>query len=294
MTKTKSPANPALESLEQIRVAGHRQIRELRLRSFEEASKFVEEHGIVTLSPVSELPSLLGAVLGSAERPKGKGFEALHQPEVWKAWEWFARLDDRKAAVACKLLRGQSTLVHKRLWPQVHRIVLDRLSALGAGKAFSKTAREVVDWLANHGAERSDRVREAMGLRSKEQGREFRKAKDELAAHGLLLLSEDPSPEAHTHAPVLTLWTAWAPKEVARRAERLSAVDARSDVLCAALDAAVLAAERAAQRWFPWDRLDLAEAMEHLLSQNRLRWIRDGKASFLASGEASRTFPKLG
>lgn|GEM_PF-5463232 len=294
MPKTKTPSNPALESLQQIRVAGHRHMRELRLRSFEEAAKFVEEHGIVTLSPVSELPSLLGAVLGTDEKPKGKGFQALHNPEVWKAWEWFTKLDDRKSAVGCKVLRGQSTLVHKRLWPYLHRLALERLEALGAGKLFTKTSREVVDWLANHGPERSDRVREAMGLSSREQGKAFKKAKDELATYGLLLLSEDTATEPHTHAPILTLWTAWAPKDVARRAERLSVVEARAEVLCAALDAAVLAAEKAAQHWFRWDRIELAQAVEHLLSQNRLRWIRDGKASFLASGEASRTFPKLG
>lgn len=294
MPKTKTTTSPAREGLEQIRIASHRHMRELRLRSLEEAARFVEELGIVVLNPGSELPSLLGAVLGSGERPKGKGFQALNNPEAWKAWEWFAQLDDRKSAVGCKIFRGQSTLVHKRLWPAVHRLALDRLEALRDGRVFSKTSRAVVDWLANHGPERSDRVREAMGLASRAQGKELKKAKDELASHGLLLLSEDTSPEHHTHAPILTLWTAWAPKEVAKKAERMSAVEARAEVLCAAMDAAVLASERAMQHWFRWDRLELAEAIEHLVAANRVRWNRDGKASFLASGEASRTFPKLG
>lgn len=294
MPKTQTRANPVIESLQQIRVASHRHMRELRLRSFEEAAKFIEEHGLVTLSPVSELPSLIGAVMGSDEKPKGKGFQSLHNPEVWKAWEWFAKLDDRKTTIGCKLLHGQSTLVHKRLWPHLHRLALDRLEALGAGRIFSKLSRDLVDWLANHGPERSDRICHGMGLTSREQRREFKKAKDELAAHGLLLLSEDASPEFHTHAPILTLWTAWAPKDVVRRCERLSVVEARAEILCAAIDAAVLAAEKAVQHWFRWDRIELAQAVEHLLSQNRLRWVRDGKASFLASGEACRTFPKLG
>lgn len=83
----------------------------------QEALGFVERHGVVLAAARGPVPTLAYAVAGESIRgswwghPAGKAIFAV-----------MSALDDSPDVVACRLVNGKVTWVHRRLWPALARV----------------------------------------------------------------------------------------------------------------------------------------------------------------------------
>jgi hypothetical protein len=82
----------------------------------DEAIAFVERHGIVLASAKGPVPNLAATLAGGPI----KGSWWAH-PMSHKIFSIFAVIADRPDILACRLVEGKVTYVHRRLWPALIR-----------------------------------------------------------------------------------------------------------------------------------------------------------------------------
>ena len=168
------------------------------MKTGDEALAWIRKHRIaMQAAKVGELPSLAHEVVQGPLKgswwghPKGKLIFALA-----------THLDESGEVLALKLIEGKVTYVHRALWPQLLRVLLDdgwrapRVAALGAAakRLFTEVERE----------------REVRGADAK--------ATRELETALLALVVSVHTTRGH-HEKVLTSWAQWA------RASRVTPVE---------------------------------------------------------------------
>lgn len=89
----------------------------------EEATRFVEQHGVVLESAHGPVPNLVEAVLG--ERIRGSWWAHKKGRDVFRLTR---AVRDSPDVLVCRLVDGKITYVHRRLWPALARLH-DRLPA---------------------------------------------------------------------------------------------------------------------------------------------------------------------
>lgn len=82
-----------------------------------EALAFVEKHGVVLQAARSSVPSLAEAVAG--ERIRGSWWGHPKGRDIYRAAEAVGASPD---VLACKLVEGKITYVHRRLWPALVKL----------------------------------------------------------------------------------------------------------------------------------------------------------------------------
>jgi hypothetical protein len=87
------------------------------LRTGPEVLAFVEEHGVVFQSARGRLPCLVEAIAG--ERIPGSWWGHAQGKRIYALLQ---ALEDSGQVIACRLLHGKITLVHRRLWPALVRL----------------------------------------------------------------------------------------------------------------------------------------------------------------------------
>ena len=81
-----------------------------------QAAAFVEQHGIVLVSAKGPVPRLAEAVAGEPIRGSWWGHPKSH--DIFRVLQ---SLEDSPDILACRLIGGKVTLVHRRLWPALIR-----------------------------------------------------------------------------------------------------------------------------------------------------------------------------
>jgi hypothetical protein len=202
------------------------------LETLEDASAFLEDRGILTLTPDCALPSLFGAC---HEEPwsDAPGFGSWPKTKYW----WPAALPVR----ATKLHKGKTLYLADRVAQAIAPLCLAELDAARDGR-HGEEERRFVEHLAAAGPSTTEEVKEELSLDT----RTFRRARARLervgavASRGLILEREG---EIHHHTTEFRLWDVDAhgnPDEALR------------ELFVAGLRAAVLAPEREALGWFSW------------------------------------------
>jgi hypothetical protein len=82
-----------------------------------EALAFVERHGVVLVSAMGDAPRLVEAIAGAPIR--GNWWTHPRARFIFAVLSQVVRSDD---VLACRLLDGKVTLVHRRLWPALLRV----------------------------------------------------------------------------------------------------------------------------------------------------------------------------
>jgi hypothetical protein len=132
-----------------------------------DAVAFVELHGIVLESGRGPVPNLAEAIAGESIRgswwghPKGRSIFAASRA-----------VRDSPDVLACKLLGGKVTYIHRHLWPAVVRLAAkfgkDSLAAIQEEHTASGSHRIVrtpfPDWVDTATKEAADRYSEAEAL----------------------------------------------------------------------------------------------------------------------------------
>ncbi len=83
----------------------------------EEAVAFIEHYGVILQAARGPLPSLAEAIAGGPIRGSWWGHPKGH--EIFRAMELISDSDN---VLACKLVDGKVTYVHRRLWPALVKL----------------------------------------------------------------------------------------------------------------------------------------------------------------------------
>jgi hypothetical protein len=83
----------------------------------EAALQFVREHGVVLASAKGAAPRLTEAIAGGPI--KGSWWAHPQSRQIYRVLEEVSASDE---ILACRLLEGKVTLVHRRLWPALVRL----------------------------------------------------------------------------------------------------------------------------------------------------------------------------
>jgi hypothetical protein len=219
-----------------------RLVPELRLDAFEEAPAFLEDRGLLTLTPCCSLPSLFGACHEEPHSP-GKGGYGQYPKTRW--W-WGGALAECSGVTATKLHRGTTLFLSERLVSVVDPLCRSELAAAAAGDQGPDAAR-LVDHLAAAGPTTTEDLKVELGLTSSA----VRGLRTRLERVGAILsrhLRLDTPSGGHRHTSELSRWD-----QVVPRAEPGRGVDdALTDLVVAAVGAAVVAPEAEVRRFFWW------------------------------------------
>ena len=268
-----------LKKASEIRIRDHRLKPGLRLRTREDAIKFVHERGLVSFFGGNELPSFISAVLGRAWKPSRKGFTD------WTDW-WSVKIsgqpiarasreiEGRNDILASRLFRRTKTLVSDKVWPTLDPVVRHHRELVEKGQILSILERRLLKVIEHERSIRTDRLRKMLRLEAKENNSRFHRALTNLESYALIVGVEDPHPEKHLHA---NIWETWESK-TGVVSTQLSYEDALAELLQMTINACVLAPENQVAKWFPWGK-DMNVAKQELLDKHRL--LKDG--SFLVS-----------
>jgi hypothetical protein len=207
--------------------------------SKEEALKFVNDYGIVTLFPIKGkcFPSLYRATKGSG---KGK-FDG--------AWKWADELAMEKAIHYGKLVRKQVSLISLGLFPAVYRLF--RTDALSA------SAREILDFMKAHGSASTTVLRKSLGFWGKGKKYEFAKAIDELQLTFCVAIVEREKAPKMTYT--YDLIERWMPKVLLEKAERIKRAEAKAKVMARLVENRVFTKLTDVESLFPMPHHGLSE-----------------------------------
>jgi len=97
-----------------------------------QALAFVKQHGIVLEAARGPVPSLAEAIAGAPIRGSWWAHAKAHE-----IYDILNAVDATGDVVACKLVNGKVTYVHRRLWPALVKLAA-RLPKAGLAKAWSE------------------------------------------------------------------------------------------------------------------------------------------------------------
>jgi hypothetical protein len=197
------------------------------LETLEDARVFLEDRGLLTLTPDCALPSLFGAC---HEEPwsDAPGFGTWPKTKYW----WPTALD----VLATRLHRGKTLYLAPRVAALVDPLCRAELARAEAGEHGPEAARAVAH-LAEAGPSLVEELKEEVGLEKKTRAR--------LERVGAVVSRGVIRDAPHGHSSELRRWD-----QAVERAE--PAEDPLRELLVAGVRAAVLAPEKEVLRWFTW------------------------------------------
>jgi hypothetical protein len=223
----------------------------LALRDVGEAADWVRERGIVTLTQSCALPSLFAACHQPPYRPGGRGFGGWPRDAYW----WPSALAEEDGIHGLAILRGRHVLVSDAVMDAIDPLCREALAAA----ADSPLVRH----LASAGPSLVEELRLELGL----SAAALRRMRDPLERVGAVTARPVRLPTAaggHRHTAELRLWEGRNPVPGTDG----SAAESRDALVTLAVQAAVVAPEAEATRWFSWPvgRNDL----DRLVGEERL------------------------
>jgi hypothetical protein len=168
---------------------------------------------VLTLTPAGRPRSLVGEIAGEV-----RGSWWAH-PKGGLIFSIASGLEDSPEVLGAKLVKGKVTFVHRALWPQLVRVVLDAGWRRGAADRLPAPARQLLAAVERAGT-------------LQPSGRA--PARVELERRGLVLASSEHT-DSGRHAVVLRSWEDWAPAALRKQARALDFDTALADLRSAGL-----------------------------------------------------------
>ncbi len=144
------------------------------------------------------LPSVASLVAQEPIRGSWWGHPRGH--DIFQANEQLAAHPD---VIACKLISGKVTYVHRSLWPALFTVARSREAWQLRG--ISPSARALLAKVTREKILRTDRLRQSRSAKSKALGEAARELEKRL-----LVYSEEIHTETGAHAKALETWEHWA------------------------------------------------------------------------------------
>jgi len=186
------------------------------LTSKEEALKFINKYGFVTLFPVKGkiFPSLYRATKGNREE------------KFTNAWAWADNLALKKQIHYGKLIYKQVTFVSLEMFPYSYRLWRE--------SKLSETAQKILDFLNKHGKASTTELRKNLDFMGKEKKSEFLRAIDELQMAFAIAIVDREKPPRMTH--IYDIMERWMPETLLKQAELVSRDIAKERIVAKMLE----------------------------------------------------------
>jgi hypothetical protein len=211
------------------------------LETIDEAAAWVEERGLVEITPCCSLPSLHTACHEEPYKPGGRGFAAYPKTK----YPWGFELSDRPGIHALQIHRGKRLLVATRVAALVDPLAREALGAAGGDE------RRLLDHLAAAGASTPDEIQEETGL----EAQRLRRPLERVAALVSRSIVVETPGGGHRHTSELRRWDQVFREPPLGRA-------GLEELVVAAVRAAVLVPEKELGRWFSWRLAVIPEQLE--------------------------------
>jgi hypothetical protein len=197
------------------------------LETVDDATAFLDDRGLLTLTPDCALPSLFGAC---HEEPysDAPGFGQWPKTKYWWPTAW--------GALGTRLHKGKGLYLSAEVAALADPLCRAELARAEAGE-HGEEAAAVVRHLAESGPSLVEELREEVGLDKKTRAR--------LERVGAILHKGVRLENPHRHTSELRRWD-----QAVDAAEPVE--DPLRELVVAGVRAAVLAPEREALRWFSW------------------------------------------
>jgi hypothetical protein len=233
-----------LRELEDRRAYECRLTPDRALGTIDEAAAWVEERGLVEITPCCSLPSLHTACHEEPYKPGSRGFGAYPRTK----YPWGFELPSRPGLHALQVHRGKRLLVTSKV-----AALVDPLARAALEEA-SGDARLLLDHLAAAGASTPEELKEELGL----DARALRAARSRLERVGAVVsrsIVVETGDGGHRHTGELRRWDQVFPGPPA-------SAGGLEELVVAAVRAAVLVPEREVRRWFSWPLGAIPERLE--------------------------------
>jgi hypothetical protein len=265
--KTPALTQSQLTSLRDVR---YRRKASLRLKSSQDAVRFVNEVGFCMFWPIHgvEMPSLWAAVAGN--RPVADA----HDDPGHVTWGWKDQSLDKRWWFYAKLLRGKSTLVSLKMLPYFYALsenfggAEDYLEAFRAGR-LSIEAKSIYETLRDQGAMDSVRLRREARLSADSAKTRFDKALTELQKDLKILPIGVAQAGAWRYAFIYELVERWFP-DLLESARTINRSAARAELLRRHLENVIAVTPAAAGRLFGWRKDETQAAVARLVESKKI------------------------
>ena len=188
----------------------------LESTEFQQITEELQNSGLL-LESDAVLPSVAGFV--AHERIRGSWWGHPRGHDIFQANEQLAAHPD---VIACKLISGKVTYVHRSLWPTLF-VVANSREAWQLSR-ISPSARSLLSKVTREKIVRTDRLPEFRSAKSKASGKAARELEKRL-----LVYSEEIHTETGAHAKVLETWEHWA-KRIGMARQRTTAEQAKKQL----------------------------------------------------------------
>jgi len=262
------------EEIEAIRDLRYHRTPALRVRTEEEARRFVDEVGFCFLfgDKTVEMPTLWEAVCGAQRSVPSHH----HDADLGRTWSWKDSLPSRGEIYYGKLLRGKPTLVSLELLPHFYALspnygdIEDYMEEYQSGK-LTVEAKNVYEALMREGAMATSRLRQLAGLAGGgANARRFDRALKELQIEFKIVKVGISEASRWGYAYVYDLFLRRFP-ELPEVARKISTDQAMDTLLLRHLHNVVAQPEKALQRLFRWDDWEWERLVERLADRGLIR-----------------------
>lgn len=264
--------SPALSKAQLARLRDERYRRKpsLRLKSAQEAARFVDTLGFCFLWPINgvEMPSLWAAVAG--DRPVADE----HDDPGHVTWRWKDESLDKRRWYYGKLLRGRATLVSLNVLPCFYALSEnfggpdDYLEEYRAGR-LSLEARTIYEALRDLGAMDTLRLRREARMSAESSKTRFEKALTELQKGLKILPIGVAEAGAWRYAFVYELVDRWLP-DLPEAARSIARGAARAELARRYVENVIAATPSMISRVFGWRRDETEAAIAKLVKSRKV------------------------
>ena len=240
----------------------------LALDRLDEAVTFLDERGLLTLTPCCSLPSLFGACHEEPHSPGKPGYGQYPRTRWW----WGGALAETPGVVPAKIHQGKTLYLSGRLVGLVDPLARAETAHAEAGEHGPVAAR-ITAHLAAAGPSTTDDLKLELGL----DPRAYQRGRRALERRGVVVsrhVTVDAAGGGHRHLAELARWD-----QLVDTLSDMTADEALAQLLVAAVEAAVVLPAREARQAFAWP---IPEAMvDDAVTAGRVVRLPDGR---LASG----------
>jgi hypothetical protein len=233
-----------LRELEERRAFECRLTPDRALETIDEAAAWIEERGLVEITPCCSLPSLHTACHEEPYKPGGRGFAAYPRTK----YPWGFELQRGRGLVALRIHRGKQLLVTSEVAALVGPLARHALEAATGDE------RAVLDHLGAAGPSTPEELKEELGLDSRTL-RAARGRLERVAAVVSRSIVVETGDGGHRHSSELQRWDQLA-------AAASTGTGGLDELVVAGVRAAVLVPEREVRRWFSWPLPAIPEDLE--------------------------------
>lgn len=252
----------SIDRVERLRARKFRRRGVRKVRTAQEAVRFIDEMGFVT---IMGLPEFDWPDLASASVNPGWHVDS----EKWW-WGWKQTLPGSKRCYYAKVLRGRGTFISWEMFPHFFAVYGSRRSHEEdwAAGLMDRDEKRILDLLAGRGPMLTRHLRAAFAPRGKKHTAAFHRALGNLQASFRVTVAGGDLSGWSMHRWHIV--ERWVPERHLARARMMDAESAREALVLKVLENAIISTPQDVAWLFSWDRHRTSDLVQRLIGQGRV------------------------